>query len=210
MHTQSEVERVECPLFPNIFLWLFSRPFLCSGWGFSNLYAHFVYFCLSGYSGWCVSLTYTPHIPHLFLVISRLFTLDPVLSFFQVSVVRGISPVFRSLPPLHSSVLFLFCAAQETHDFSTGCFSSHSDCQCVPLVTALRRVQGAAGKLRPTGGCPFTDRETMEKTGRGQYRSHRPQRPRPAASSSAPCDPGVASQPCLLHQEASSLLQMPR
>lgn len=117
MHTQSEVERVECPLFPNIFLWLFSRPFLCSGRGFSNLYARFVYFCLSGYSGWCVSLTYTPHIPHLFLVISRLFTLDPVLSFFQVSVVRGISPVFRSLPPLHSSMLFLFCAAQETHDF---------------------------------------------------------------------------------------------
>lgn len=91
---------MECPLFPNIFLWLFSKPCLCSGRGFSNLYARFVYFCLSGYSGWCVSLTYTPHIPHLFLVISRLFTLDLVLSFFQVSVVRGILPVFLSLPPL--------------------------------------------------------------------------------------------------------------
>lgn len=193
---------------------VFPDPAFNSGRGFSDLYARFVYFCLSDYSGWCVSLTHTPHIPHRFLVISRLFTLDLVLSFSQVSVVRGISPslpsVFPSLPPLHSGMLFLFSAAKETHDFSTWCFLIHSDCQCVPLVTAVRRVQGAAGKLCPTGGCPFTDRETMEKTGRGEYHCHGPQRPRPTASSSSPSDPGVTSQPRLLHQEASSLLQMPR
>jgi len=56
-------------------------PLARPGRGFSDLYARFVYFCRPGYSGWCVSLTHTPHIPHLFLVISRLFTLDLVVSF---------------------------------------------------------------------------------------------------------------------------------
>lgn len=107
VHTQSEGEDVECPLFQDLFLWHLSSSCLLSGRGFSDLYARFVYLCRPGYSGWCVSLTHTPHIPHLFLVISRLFALDLVLSFPQVSVVRGISPSLPSLlippppPPLH-------------------------------------------------------------------------------------------------------------
>lgn len=109
VHTQSEGEDVECPLFQDLFLWLLSSPCLLSGRGFSNLYARFVYFCLPGYSGWCVSFTHTPHIPPLFLVIARLFALDLVLSFSQVSVVRYFS--LSSLPfssPLLSGIFSLF------------------------------------------------------------------------------------------------------
>lgn len=76
VQTQSEGEEVECPLFQDLFLWVLSS---LSGRGFSDLYARFVYFCLPGYSGWCVSLTHTPHIPHPFLVISTLFALPLVM-----------------------------------------------------------------------------------------------------------------------------------
>lgn len=133
------VGRGRCPLFQDLFLWLLSGPCLLSGRGFSDLYAHFVYFCLPGYSGWCVSLTHTPHIPLLFLVISRLSMLDLVLSLSQVSVVRGVSPSLPSLlvPSLLSGMLFSR-DAQETVISVTWCFLFHSDCQCFLSVTAVR------------------------------------------------------------------------
>lgn len=126
-HTFSlEEEDVECLL--GSLLWLLSSPCFHSGRGFSDLYARFVYFCLPGYSGWCVSLTHTPHIPHFFLVISRLFALDLVLSFSRVSVVRGVPPSLPFPSSLLSSLLFCLATIKET--FPDVLF--HSDCECFP------------------------------------------------------------------------------
>lgn len=96
-----------------------------SGRGFSDLYARFVYFCLPEYSGWCVSLTHTPHIPHLSRYLKTLragssFILLPHLSchryfsFFTFSCLASCFPSSQSWE------------AHETHNFHDSLF--HSDC----------------------------------------------------------------------------------
>lgn len=109
-----------------------------------------------------------------------------------------------------SSILICPPQIHEAYGFLAELCLFPGDRQCCSCVAAVRRVQGAAGELCPPGGRPFADRETMEKTSRGEHR--RPQRPRPTTSSSPsePCGPGVPPQPRILHQQAPSLLQMSR
>lgn len=136
---------------------------------------------------------------------------------FYPSLKSQLSEAFLPLFPLFLSLLLhLLCILFSfstilTNTWFLSLFKNYQYYyQCFPSITAVRGVQGAAGKLRPTGGCTFADRETMEETGRGQHRSHRPKRAWPATSPTSPYDLGDASQSRIFHQEASSLLQMPR
>lgn len=160
--------------------------------------------------------THTPHIPHLLLSQDSLrwiyFCLVmqlPSLDFQEYSSLSSLS----SLPfSTYQGNYFPSLHCQMTQDMLISMAFALQWMSLYP-PTAVRGVQGAAGKLRPTGGRPFTDWETMEETGRGHH-SHCPQGARQAASSpsssSPPCDLGFTSQPCFFHQEASSLFQMPR
>lgn len=130
MHKHSEGEDVECPVFQDPFLWLLSSPCLLSGRSFSNLYAHFVYFCLPRVFG-LVYILYT-HAVHYSSLSRYLKTLHTGSSFiFLPSFICQVSlPVFSSL--LSSPSFWYLLSSiqswdvQQTFDFLTLCFLFHS------------------------------------------------------------------------------------
>lgn len=184
-------------------LWQQTLPRVVFFLFFSTLCARFVYFCLPGYSGWCVSFTHTHHTFPISCYLRTLCTgsgfacsgsqLSGKLSLLAFIFFRSFKNVVSLLvhaENLPVSVTFLLLLLL-----------------CVVSTTAVRGVQRAAGELCPSGGCSLADRETMEETGggRGVQRSQRPRQAPPS-----PREPRLASQPRLLLQEVSSLLKMPR
>lgn len=101
MRLQSQWEDVECPLFQDLFLWLLSSP--SQGGVFPiSMPVLSISVCQSIQVG--VYPLHTRRTFPIFLVISRLFALDLVLSFSHISVVIGISP---SLPSPVWHLVFL-------------------------------------------------------------------------------------------------------
>lgn len=170
----------------DLLLWLFSSLFHCSGRGFFHSLCPFCLF--------------------LSVKVFRLVCIPYTLCYLKTLLQAFSSPKSQ----LSVSSILICPRIHEAHGFLTDLCLFLGDRQCCPCVAAVRRVQGAAGELCPPGGRPFADRETMETTSRGEHQ--RPQRPRPATSSS-PSEPrgsGVTPQSRLLHQQAPSLLQMSR